>query len=1038
MMSISPSMTAGHAGGYFSREDYYLGGDSLGENSLWVGKGSQDLGLHGPVREEEFRALCRGEDPAGNRLVSFRLSRNPDTGALVERHRAGNDLTFSAPKSVSIAYVAGVSGIKEAHDAAVLSVLSHVEEHYCHYRTPGGIRNGGMVAAKFDHATSRNIDPQLHSHVFALNVVHAQDGSWKANEPKAIFQDQRSLGLLYRQALACELASKGFGLEVQDRAEMYFELKSVDPQLVGHFSSRRVEIERQVEEWQAQGLYQGVSHARLYEMACQGTKDPKRDLSREEVSGIFARGFEACGTSPELVRLELEEGRSLAPAFEGEAPSRVIERAVRELTEREAVLDRARVLDEAVRISGGAHTIPELNQALDGGTPEVLPLGRDAKGREYYTTLEMRDLERRNLERISELEPRAAFVAAPEVERFLGRLAAEGVEPTRGQKREIVNELTGSRGVALTMGDPGTGKTSTLGLIERFNEEELRPEGRTHLSINLSYTGKAARELSLATGRPACTIHSFEKENPASKFALQRQNGEPPMVVIRSEKILMPVGPQQQVVIRVDEAGFLGARQTERLLAVVRELGKSGVQVKLHLLGDAKQMPGIQAGNLLGPLQRLGARGEIDSARLTDILRQRDPGLLEIARGLNRMDRPLAENAQRALRTLQGRREVVEIADQAQLRNAVVRHYLEESKKPSRHPRRMESGEPQRVLLLTSTNAARRELNSEIRRERISTGEIAEGNPYAVLVPVRQGVTVEGYRVGDTVLFCGETRPDGHVERWGTRLNTEAKVTGINRERNLVQVTYSFDTKKHDGRELSRTVTKEFSAADMAGKTALYREEERHLSAGDRIVLLKNDSRLDVQNGTLGTIREIDPAGGALLDLDGREVRIDLKRYRHLDHAYALTIYKSQGATVEHSILYAPCRSEEAKTRPAEERQAAPEEQYGRTTYNALNVAVTRAQYGTRIFTNSMEGLARSVETVEEKSTTLQGRFAGNERRLGEKIGKQEPAVQVPAARPGTPLPVPSPAKEIAAVQKVAGRELELTLPRGFGSKLER
>ncbi len=527
-MSVSPGMASGQAGGYFSREDYYLRGDGLGENSLWFGSGSQDLGLIGPVREEEFRALCRGEDPAGNRLVSFRLSRDPETGALVERHRAGNDLTFSAPKSVSIAYVAGVSGIKEAHDAAVLSVLSHVEEHYCHYRSPGGIMNGGMVAAKFDHATSRNIDPQLHSHVFVLNVVHAQDGSWKANEPKALFQDQRSLGLLYRQALARELASSGFGLEVQDRAEMYFELKGVDPQLTGYFSTRRVDIERQVEEWQAQGLYLGVSHARLYEMACQGTKEPKRDLSREEVSGIFARGFEACGTSPERVRLDLEEGRSLAPAFEAEAPSRVIERAVRELTEREAVLDRARVLDEAVRISGGGHTVPELNQALDGGTPGVLRLGRDARGREYYTTLEMRDLERRNLERISELEPHDAFVSLPEVERFLGRIAGEGIQPTRGQKREVVSELTGSRGVTLTMGDPGTGKTSTLKLIERFNEEELRPNGRTHLSINLSYTGKAARELSLATGRPACTIHSFEKENPASKFALQRQNGEPP------------------------------------------------------------------------------------------------------------------------------------------------------------------------------------------------------------------------------------------------------------------------------------------------------------------------------------------------------------------------------------------------------------------------------------------------------------------------------------------------------------------------------
>ncbi len=69
MMSISPGMSAGHARGYFSREDYYLHGDALGDNSLWVGRGSRDLGLEGPVSEEDFRALCRGEAPDGNRLL---------------------------------------------------------------------------------------------------------------------------------------------------------------------------------------------------------------------------------------------------------------------------------------------------------------------------------------------------------------------------------------------------------------------------------------------------------------------------------------------------------------------------------------------------------------------------------------------------------------------------------------------------------------------------------------------------------------------------------------------------------------------------------------------------------------------------------------------------------------------------------------------------------------------------------------------------------------------------------------------------------
>lgn len=290
------------------------------------------------------------------------------------------------------------------------------------------------------------------------------------------------------------------------------------------------------------------------------------------------------------------------------------------------------------------------------------------------------------------------------------------------------------------------------------------------------------------------------------------------MVVVRGEKILIPTEPGTQVVIRVDEAGFLGARQTERLLDVIEELQKSGARVKLHLLGDSKQMQGLQAGNLLAPLRELGERGQVDYAHLTDILRQRDPELLELARGLNREDRPFAVNAREALGLLTKRREMVEVADPEELRKAVVRHYLEESRKPSHLPERKAAGESRQVLLVTTTNAARKELNREIRKERVASGEIPEGKPFPVLVPVRQGVTVEGYRVGDTVQFTGTRRTDGQMERWGTRLNTEAKVTGLDRERNLVQVTYSFQTKKRNGRELSRTVTKAFSAVETSEK----------------------------------------------------------------------------------------------------------------------------------------------------------------------------------------------------------------------------
>jgi len=128
---------------------------------------------------------------------------------------------------------------------------------------------------------------------------------------------------------------------------------------------------------------------------------------------------------------------------------------------------------------------------------------------------------------------RGAGAGRAEVERYLeGLFSEEGVRLTAGQTAEVLNELTGSRGATLSMGDPGTAKTSTLKVIERFNEEVLVPQGREHISINLAYTGNAARELSLATDKPACTLSSFENGNPASKFALQRENREPPMVVV--------------------------------------------------------------------------------------------------------------------------------------------------------------------------------------------------------------------------------------------------------------------------------------------------------------------------------------------------------------------------------------------------------------------------------------------------------------------------------------------------------------------------
>ena len=196
---------------------------------------------------------------------------------------------------------------------------------------------------------------------------------------------------------------------------------------------------------------------------------------------------------------------------------------------------------------------------------------------------------------------------------------------------------------------------------------------------------------------------------------------------------------------------------------------------------------------------------------------------------------------------------------------------------------------------------------------------------------------------------------------------------------------------------------------------------------------------------------------------------LDLDRYRQIDHAYAVTIHKSQGATVEHSILFAMVKPEKERTRQRGPELSPGEQHYGRTSYNALNVAVTRAQFETHVFTNSIEGLARSVEMVDEKSSALRkivgpeqtldrrlpGRgmdVAASRRELGVEIRKLERMVRAPVKRSlglnlenirVRPLSLPRrelqrPLPEIARVQKEVGRQLELVLPRKFGLGMDK
>jgi Ti-type conjugative transfer relaxase TraA len=90
----------------------------------------------------------------------------------------------------------------------------------------------------------------------------------------------------------------------------------------------------------------------------------------------------------------------------------------------------------------------------------------------------------------------------------------------------------------------------------------------------------------------------------------------------------------------------------------------------------------------------------------------------------------------------------------------------------------------------------------------------------------------------------------------------------------------------------------------------LTHDGERRFAAGDRLVFLENDRTLGVKNGMLGTVERAEE-GGLRVRLDtegrlpGRVVTIDVQHYRSVDHGYATTIHKSQGATVDRAFVLA-------------------------------------------------------------------------------------------------------------------------------------
>jgi conjugative relaxase-like TrwC/TraI family protein len=558
-MSVDPLGRDGAAGYYLEVivggvEDYYLAaGEAPGR---WIGPGAADLGLHGVVRPEDLEALLAGNDPTTGERVATWLT------------RPGYDMTLSAPKSVSLLWALGddrvAAAVRQAHDKAVDAAIAYLDTEACMVRRGRGGRlrfpGTGLIAAGFRHRTSREGDPQLHTHVVVANLTRGPDGEWSSLFGTMLYRHARAAGCIYQAVLRRHLAER-LGVRFGPVTNGYAEVDGIDRGARRVFSRRRIAIEQSMAE-------HGVRSRRGVQVATLDTRpDKPTPMTEEALRAAWAERAD---------QISLEVRTALGRPGPVAAISGSHDELALVLTEKDASFERRRVVEAVAESARNGLLLDEITSQVDDFLASdhavALPTGR-------WTTPEMLALEAEALDLASRtIAPRA-------LDDNLVKDAIAARPSLSGEQGRAVRHVTAADPVNLVVGHAGAGKTFAL------DAARAAWQAAGHDVLGCSLSARAARQLEASAGVRSDTADKLLAELDSGHRALRTGS-----------------------VVVVDEAGMLGSRRLVRLLRHTSQIGG-----KLVLVGDPKQLPEIDAGGLFAALAR-----HVGHAELTENRRQQD------------------------------------------------------------------------------------------------------------------------------------------------------------------------------------------------------------------------------------------------------------------------------------------------------------------------------------------------------------------------------------------------------------------------------
>ena len=890
---------------YYEKDGYYAkDSPEHREASFWQGAAARDAGLGGHVLPGEFEDVLAGWVPGTDILLGRMREGEND-------HRPGWDITFSAPKSVSLEALAiGDRRVIRAHDDAVRATLAWIETDLLQTRGWDPVTRRrprvaahGMIVAGFRHLASRDRDPQLHTHCVLANMTRNASGEWRSVEPTRIRRSAKLIGAYYRNELAMRLQAMGMAVTPTLVGRVPgFELAGYDRRFLDAFSGRRREILAHLErlglpytpqlaqmaalhtrrrkedvglselvpEWRARARALGLTRDKaVLRPARPLDPDTGRQVPAVEVPppDLPANELRSLRRAPKLPALPrdaglAELGKAHAPAAETGTPLspapetgvlEAVARAVDHVSERRTAIPEAEIRAVALGHAPGRYGLAEIDAAIGrlvaGG--ELVAVERRGMDRAFVTERAVRS-ERRVLELMRAGRGKGRVIADEgEVEAYLGESRL-----TEGQKEAVRTVLLSDDLTVGVQGHAGSGKTTMLRAVMA-----LMGETAIH---GLAPSAAAARVLAREAGIPARTLQYF-----LARFG-DVTEGEP---LARARRAYAGS------VLAVDECSMIDTGRMEALLGIAARLGVA----RVVLVGDTAQLRAVDAGQPFRLLQKAGMR----TATMDKVLRQRDPELLAAVMHARHGE------AGAAIRGL-GEERVVEVPRE-RLGEEAARRWLA-----------LEAEQRDDTLILAPTHEIRRRANAAVRDGLADDGTL-RGRALEIDRLVDRGLTrpeaaeLSSYEPGDTLVF--------HRDAYGCRKDDVCVVTG--HEDGTVILHHP------DGEE--RRFRPAGNARNYLG---LFDTEPIEIRAGERIRWTRNRkaprarSSLprtrsgghprapDLVNGGEAVIVDIDYRRVRFRDGDGTEfnLALDDPHLRHLDHAYCSTVHAAQGRTAGAAI----------------------------------------------------------------------------------------------------------------------------------------